>query len=320
MARSRASYRIVLRTAKGGFAKPRNAASFEIFYGKRRLIARTAFPKSRRLVKDKRVFLVTLIERIERRRLKILEARRKKIRKQRLQERRLRELKDFQKRQRRKIAISKPSMRMPKIEPDYIHEIHDSVLDFNKMKTEPAQTMKQVTISDVLITPFVPDGSNFSRVQIDKSILINYEGTYRHISIMNLTFEESDFIEVNEENFEMAFSEVYEKIYPQLRDYWNQTHTTTEAYILRLKFVYDFSGKEDWADHGISTGLARTQLVNTKQLAQLLYSTYRRLTGDEMRSVFINGKRKRRGARDYLRDGSSIFITGATLESSLSEY
>lgn len=315
MAKRGASYRIVLRTAKGGFAKPRTAASYEIFYGKRRVIPRTAFPKSRKTVAAKKDLLVLLISRIEKKRLKIVERRRRELRRRRLNEKRLREHKEFIAREKRKLRTQRPGVRLPKIEPVLVDKIGRQTLDFKDITTEAAQTLKNVSISDVLKTPFIPH-ELFFKEQIDKTIEIS-DGSKIYLSIMNLTLPEDEFIEINEQNFEYAFSEVFEKIYPHLVDYWEETHKSSTAYILRLKFAYDPSEKSNWVDHGISLGFARIAMHTTKTLAQTLYSTYVRLTGDEVKLLKIGGKIKRRGARDYLKDGASIFIVGATLESRL---
>ena len=105
------------------------------------------------------------------------------------------------------------------------------------------------------------------------------------------------------------------EIAPILMDYWIQTKNTSDAYILRLKFVYDYDRKNNWSDHGISIGLARTAIPTAEKLLEVFRATYVRLLGSEMMMLKIDGKIKKRGARDYLKDEASIFISGATLES-----
>lgn len=341
----RATYRVYL-FGKRGFAKVKNAVTYEVKYGRRVVVSRRSIPKQIKKVSERREFFELLVEKLERKKTREQNAKRKERERkaQELERKRLERNKKARERYRqrreeatrvkeelerakdleaqRKVEEEKAELaeeaRLKKLYPTkYLLEVAEAVLDYDKVRTEPAQTLRNITISDTLVTPIIPDGSIFKREQIDKTIIYGPEKIARDIAILNMTLNEEDLIPVTKESINESFQETFYKFWPHMILYWLETKDSSDSYLFRLKFKFEHDAS--YVDHGISVGSsARIDIDSKDYLKDVFQRTFKRLMGENYReTISLKGKRKRFGARDYLADDALIFITGFTLESAV---
>jgi hypothetical protein len=288
-----------------GFAKLRSATSFSIWRGRRQVLAPQPFPKSARLVSQRRAYLEKALATFELERLKALAKRRRKAAKKRIEDRRKKE----KKRVKRAIKAKPEKIKVTSEDRRAYLEGFDlaleETLNFRKAYAEPSPPgVFGAEVVDTLIIPVEPARDEYEKRVIEKMMFREVVGNYE-LSIMDFSLAPEEVIEVNNENKELQFIKVFGKFYPPMVQYYRDTHKTSDAYILRLKFSWSPDQDSVITPWGIS--LYRTKIHSIRELQQILTRTYWKLEGGTQGS-------KSPLIKKYLTSEQSIFITGFTLE------
>lgn len=292
----RAAYRIVLRGPKG-FAKIRYATTFEIFYGKRRVLARRPFPVIFKKVSDKKQLLEQLIVGIETKRIRLLAKRRAKRKRE----------KEIQRRADREKKLGKVLRRMPrKFENQFYRGFFFSTLDaevsapvFNKAYgVKPATAMKTQVI-DTMIVPVEPEKNYFSKQIFDKEMRNAAWGDY-HIATLDFSLKEDFYVPMTGENFLEAYQRSTELMLPHAIRYFQETMKSSSYYILRIKFLNNWDPDAPYENWGLSE--VRVELRDKRGLINLFRETFKKFFGDGF------------DCANYLEGEKLVFVTGFTLE------
>lgn len=305
----RAAYRIVLRGAKG-FAKLRYATSFEIFYGKRRVLARRPFPLIYKKVADKKDFLGDLIQAIDKKRQRVLAKQKAKRKREREIIRKLDHARDLKKLLNRKLPKLERDFKNrylygkrfeSQADADYAEERKrsaDALPVFPKVyDVEPATAMATGKfVIDTMIIPMAPEGAGFSKQIFDKEMQSNSRGLY-HLATLDFTLKES--FAFSGLMYREAYNHAVQTLLPHILRYFQDTKNSASEYILRLKFMNSWDKNGEYEPHGISE--TRTEVRTIDGMIHLFKKTIARLGGDV-------------GIANYLQGDNIIYITGFTLE------
>lgn len=312
------SYSIKLRGARGGFTKISSAKTFEIFYGKRRVYGPVSFSSRTKSVAQKRRYLATLVKRIEKKRLLILEERRHlALAKKRAAEERKRH-KSQKAQDKRRLAkvrkqIGRPEVEIKKEVPlDYYTEVNwawSGLPAFNKAYAEPSPDFKNVVIKDTTIIPVHPESKRYDKRTIEKMLYTQVNGDYR-ISILDFTMEEKEYFPMDSESMHESYLEAMATFLPHIRQYFEDMKRSTHAFNLRIKFLWQ--GDSLKARHFVQQGVSkpRRELRTREGVDELVRETFRRLAGPTD-SEIIRGQKSH---RNYLVGERMILITGFTME------
>ena len=327
------SYKIVLRGAKGGFAKIAQAKSYEIFYGKKKILKRTEFTKKIKLVKQKRSFLERLIKTIEKKRLETVE-KIKKANKKKLLE------KKFQKKEekRRQTIVSNIlnnedylvtkfkeenalfKSETPNFDVTYIKTQIETNVNFRQIqviqygavdkeeidpanaRTEPPVNSAETTVSEVEILPFKPKSKYYDKELIYKEILKRDEQVVIISTTLKLELKEKYYIPITVDTFRNAKVRTFAYFLPHLRDFFGNMKQGN--YILRVLF------RRKVGDTFIQQGMShmRHNLNKPDDINVVLNETMNRFIDPD--------ERKARGGfiKHYLQESSQLEIVGFTFE------
>lgn len=285
--------------------KLRYATSFELWYGKRRVLARAEFPFKR--VGERREFLLALIEGIERKRQRILKKRRSEYRKRRHAEARKAV-------ERRVHRTSRKAPKIPRIPEPYRSSFVASTkmaLDqlpvFTKLRAEKPVVARRAIVQDTIIIPMEPVDDTYKIRIVDKMLANHIFGEY-HLAILDYTLKEKEFIPMSAEDFEEAYALAFVKFIPHVVNYFEQVRNSSDMFILRIKFLHQWGKEEDLSPHGVS--FHRIGVYSNEQMIDLFRRTFLRMFGDKD-DPYTTKNIKR---ANYLTGDSTIFITGFTLE------
>ncbi len=325
-----ATYRIIYRGAKG-FTQVRYARTFEIWLGKRRILPPTAFPTPKKKAADRRSYLQRKVNRIERERQKILRARgearalkakqireaklkaeqRKQVLRERAKQKRIakrileqeteqvREDKKIEKKEAPKREVTPEQSRL-------LDLLSKESPDFKNQYQEEPQTLKQATIRDVVITPIKPKNPTYTKRIVDKTIYTNHKTEILNMTILDFDLKEQHIIPMDEDTIESAYTETWRLFWPHVVSFYDTVFSSTDDYILRLKFSFIPKGKRGYVSQGIS--LHRQDIQDSDKLAAIFRSTFRKFMGTE------DPRTKEIWTKNYLAYQTLVYITGFTLE------
>lgn len=329
------SYRVVYRNARG-FCAIRYAVTFEIWFGRRKIIPATRFHSSKKTAASRRDSIQRKINLIERSRQRILKERREKQAKQRLKLKlaaeRERRRRNRQARQRRLVKVKLPHkdrerrskqlerarIRRP-IKPIKLSTPQRSLFEkswedsrkalpvFPKViEVEPTDA-RRATVLDTLIIPMEPESKMYTKQLVDKTLVNNKFGNY-HLAIMNFDLHRENYIPMSSDNYTEAYSQAFLKLIPHIGNYFNEVKKSSDKFILRIKFLHKWEDTEAFLTHGVS--YHRIAVHTSEELIQLFRNTFLRLHGDVNDPYTTKGRLR----VNYLGGERMIYITGFTLE------
>lgn len=306
MARKPLSYRIVLRNKKGKFSKLRYAESYEIFYGKRKVLGKKIFSKNEKKVADKKALIESVVKAIEKVRLQRLKKQRDQRRKKKIvrtNEKAKRELK-----KRLKKPESKFQQRMTDEIRDEVQEAGIQLPVFPKVEALPPATATRANVIDTLMIPIAPDGGNYQKQIIDKEMYKDEVGSY-HLAILNFSLDPDAYLEMTAENFKDTYKLAFMKFAPHVAQYFEDVKNSSKHFIFRLKFLNNWQPDQAYEHYGISQ--RRIEIRDRKSMFHLMRETFLQLFGDTERFGYtVHNKRR----ANYLEGEKIIYITGFTLE------
>lgn len=285
----------------------RYATSFEVHYGKRKVLARTDFSYRYKKVQQRRDYLERLIYQIEKYRLEILEKRRKIAQAKREMLRK----KKVQKVVRRR--ITRPAKKLSgdeEFRERYLEEIalaYAGLPRFDKVYAIEPTTALKAFVEDTLIIPIEPEDDNYVKDIIDKRMWRHEFGAY-HLAIMDFNFVESQYIKMTADNFDEAYRQSVMTMLPHVIRYFESVKGSSEHYIFRVKFLNRWDEEGDFDDYGIS--YTRQEIRNLDQVRNLFRMTFTRLFGDVADPYTVKNKLR----RNYLEGEKTIYIKGFTFE------
>lgn len=295
-------------------AKLRYAHAFEVYYGKRRVLARKAFPRLLKRVGERRDLLESLIESIEYKRLRVIEKRKKQREKVKLDaakkkartyvKRQLRRpLTKSERASRRRAKTKAPLPRIVQLEA----EAKNQILVFPKAYAAPAATAMRARVIDTMIIPVAPDGGNYTKRVVDKEMFRSDVKNY-HLAILDFSLNEGHFIPVTQDTIREQYGVTVREFLPHIVDFFNEMKRTSQHFILRLKFLNHFSPDGQLTSHGIS--YFRSHIIDDVGITNLLRITFQQLQGDPQMGPTSRNKTR----RNYLAGETGIYLTGFTLE------
>ncbi|MES2354399.1 MAG: hypothetical protein V4568_08335 [Pseudomonadota bacterium] len=305
------TYRIVLRGAKG-FAQLRYAKTFEIWYGKRRISGPLAFPRLKKKITERRSYLERRIVSIERERLIILEEARakrararKKLEKAKLLKVRLRKEKKIIKEQAAKVTSTILAEDQAQIERSSVL-LNQETPDFEKARHEAPQTLPFATIKDVLVVPIKPTNKTYTKELIEKIITSNRMTDTLYLTILNFTLTEDYYIPMDLSTFYESYRRALSLMILHVWDFFTETKASSDAYILRVKYAFEKTGKQYFQEQGVS--LVRSFGIKSKKdMVDHFIWTFKKFIGESKdRSAPLK--------KNYLTGDTMIYITGFTLE------
>lgn len=292
--------------------KLRYATSFEIWYGRRRVLPRKDFIRSQRKVDVRRRYIQRIIKQIEILRLQKNEERR--LKREALLRRQERESRQLRRREIRKVPLKpkKPDRFLPEE-----REIYDTEIDwafaglpvFNKARAEESPIFKNVEVKDTIVIPVQPDSPRYHKEMVEKMLWSSGQGDYR-ISILNLTMRPEDYFAMEGESFAESYKAAFLTFAPHIMMYFAETKNSTDLYNLRIKFMWEGDGfkAQPYQTYGLS--LTRMQLRTREGMLELIRDTFVRFFGPRSGDI----RRGKHGKRNYLVGDRAILITGFTLE------
>lgn len=276
-------YRIILRGPRG-FAQLRYARTFELWYGKRRILS-AAFPSNKRKVADRRTYLERKVKAVERERLKLLNL--KKV-----------------KRVEKKSKIAKEDQQAFEQSFDRLDKEYP---DFKNSRQEEPATLKFATIEDVTVVPIKPLNRTYRKELIEKIITRHHKTERLYLTILNFSLHEDYFIPMDMGNFNEAYYRAFSLMIAHIWDFYKETRDSTEAYILRIKYSYEKVGKKQFQDSGMS--MPRSKINSQEHMNEQFRWTFKKFLG-ETRGM----RRGKPMLTNYLSGDTLIYITGFTLE------
>lgn len=328
MSKKGASYRIVLRNKDGKFSNIRHAQSYEIYYGKRKVLSRSPFPRyaaksfTKETTAKKRKYLEKTVKTIEKKRLLVLEeARIKRAAKKQAELQKKSLKKEKAKKQKIQKVIEEPAEERP--EPPKVHDAekaerisirsqHFDLMDreeidwANAVEQDPV-TLKNASVKDVLVIPYIPPNDDYTKELIEKTITTQEATEILELSILNFTM--ANHIVLNSDNFSGVAKYIFDYFIMHILEFFTDIVETKKEFILRIKFTHtirDDENKEKQISQGIS--LRRQLITRPKRMITVLYETIKKFLGqfDEVRGKILH--------RNYLAGKKDLFITGFTLE------
>lgn len=317
------SYKIVLFNARGKRVKSTHLAKahfIEIYYGKRKILAKTKLPKvyfsRKKKVVHKKKYLKSLIEKIEKKRLKAIEKRRKTIRRKKRKieaKKRKRAVRRYRKKRIEKAKQRAKKIRSTKRQKEIIEEIKSEEIELEDIEIIPP---KKETESEKVVIPIEYD--DYTKEYKEYSLFSKKQGKelfYKAVSI-----NEKDPIAVTKENIHEAMKEMRERYFPHFVEY---IKSQGDWAIVIPKFEIDFNINPDMElsfkkdqrldknNLGISIERTETDVAHAKEVFELLLEQFFSvLTGRTNRATRCGG--------DYLARSQNnvIYVTGFTTESS----
>jgi len=305
----KADYKILFLQGGRWRVRPSNlrlVQAYKIFYGKKLIVPATEFTRYKKTAQQRRDFLFKLIQDIDKKRLRKLEKARRARKAKKEAENRARLDKQFMKKVRRPIeeALSDDELVMV----NYYRKSKIQLLKFNEVEAVKPVDARRAKIDDTLIIPIEPDGLDYRSRLIDKTVTSPTLGKY-HLAILDIDLNKTSYIEMTEENFLEAKARATQILMPSILDYFEQMRSSSQLFILRIKFLNNWAEGEPYKEHGIS--YYRKQITNRDQLANLFEQTFMMLFGP--RDITDKTTKNKLRAK-YLEGEKRIFITGATLE------
>jgi len=317
------SYKIVLFNERSKRIKSTHLAKahyIEIYYGKRKILAKTLLPKiyfkQKKKVVHKKKYLRTLIEKIEKKRLKAIEKRRKTIRRKKRKiesKKRKRSVRYYRKRRAEKAKENAKKVRPTKRQKILQEEIQAEEIEPEDIEIIPP---KKETESEKVVIPIEYD--DYTKEYKEFSLFSKKQGKelfYKAVSI-----NEKDPIAVTKENIHQAMKEMRERYFPHFVEY---IKSQGEWAVVIPKFEIDFNinpemeldfkkdQRLDKNNLGISIERTETDVAHAKEVFELLLEQFFSvLTGRTNRGTKSGG--------DYLARSQNnvIYVTGFTTESS----
>lgn len=310
-------YRIVLRNKRGVRTTPRYAVSYEIFYGKRKILAEKAFHPRTKTTDQKKRYLDKSLRQIEELRLEALEKQRKTREKKRKE--RAKELERQQKETKKQLEKAQKKLQERRAkrateeaekEPSVIsdQEVFD-ILDpiktriekesanFSKTKSEDPTALPNATIESVLVTPFSPKGDTYTKELIEKIITTQRRAFELYLTILNFNLKQPYYLPLTRKNFDYEAAVVYYNFISHILNFYESIDD--EYFIFRIKYRKRFEGGK-WYDFGISKG--RNRVTSLDRMKELVKETI---------YLFQN---KMTDGKNYLMGDVEIEVTGFSLE------
>lgn len=347
MSKKGASYRIVLRNRNGQFTNIRFAQSYEIYYGKRKVISRKPFPAlhlksfTKETTSKKRNYLERTVKTVEKKRLSILEAAKlRRSEKKAVEAKKLAPKKPVPAKPKKKPAPVKPEKKPVPVKPKKVtvgeeaarlykqgeqelleagkdpenfriflkHSVYAEIddADWSKVREEEPITLKNASVSDVLVIPYVPENPEYDKELIEKNISTTEFQEILELSILNFTLKNPIILNLN--NFNFVATDIFQLFLPHVVNFFNDIVSIKKEFILRIKFTHTIKDKNN-QDKEISQGISkmRHMITNEKNMIKLLHETISKFHGkfdDRGKEVF----------RNYLAGKKDLYITGFTLE------
>lgn len=313
-----ATYKIVLRNKRGGFSLPRYAVTFEVFYGKRKILVRTEIPKRYRLVAQKKKFFEKIVKEIEKKRVAALKKQRmnrekkkqQKIKEDQAELRRLKRLerafeaqkaedvrkvlKKVKKGKKGKLTLE---MMQAIVAPQF-SSLREESLDFSKQREEEPLTLPNATVEDVLITPYTPKSKLYEKEIVAKKITT--PSGILQLRILNFDLKPDSFVELNRNTAQTKFETAYYTFAPHIFKFFEEVKETDKRFIFRIKIASEIRPGLV-TEQGVSEG--RFEAHTLEDLREFVFSTFNRLL-----------KNKNNARENYLAGVQALYITGFTLE------
>ena len=300
--------KVSVRLIRGGRFTPLNriryADSYEIWQGGKRIGARKKFPAFIKKAAERRDFLSDLIaeitRKVEARLERQAEAKRKRDEQRRLKRRERERVRRAELELKESDEEDRPIIEMSR------HVRKNERLDFVRAYNEEPQTLKQATIQDVTIIPIKPRGKFYTKRLVEKIITQDHFAKRLDLSILDFDLDQEEWIPTDIDTLTESFDQAFTLMIPHIAQFWSETYQEADAYILRLKFQWEFTpGKYD--SHGVS--LRRQDIRTFDRLRAVFRETFRKLLGG-------NKNEPNKKPRNYLANQTVIFISGFTLEAS----
>lgn len=309
MSKARASYKIYYLQGGRWRVTPTNlrlVKAYKVFYGKKLVVKPQEFSPRTKSAAQKREFLKRLIRKIETVRLKALKKRRdQRQRKLAAESReRLEEFVDGQLEKPIKQTLTEEEIGIVK----GFRESKKQVPQFEKTESVMPVDARRATIDDTLLIPIAPDGQKYTKQIVDKMVTSPELGKY-HLAILDIDLLPEAYVEMTEDNFDESYSKALQILYPSLADYFMEVKRSSQLFILRIKFLNNWSVGMPYEPRAIS--YYRKELSKVSQLAALFEQTFRMMFGPrDAHDKTTKGKLRAK----YLDGDKKIYITGATLE------
>jgi len=315
--KKKASYSVKLRGAKG-FAQLRYAKTFEIWYGKKKILGPVEFPRNKKKVAERKLYLERKAKGIERDRLKVVaeHALRRELAKKKREKAKKAKVKPAtpkQKRQKekiKKIVAKKPLMTDEDAEEfSYSRgQLNKEVLDFDHLRGERPITLKNATIHDVIVIPIKPINDTYEKEQVEKIITRHGLSETLILSICNFSLTPDYLVPMELSTFNESYDRCSALMLLHVLGFYSEVQASTDAWILRIKYSYEKSGSEYFQESGIS--MPRTAgIENRKDMIDQWRWTFRKFLG-----LVKNASRNRPLGKNYLAGENLIYITGFNLE------
>lgn len=291
------AYRFVFR-GKRGFTKLRYAITYEVWRGRKRILAPRAFPASFKKVSERKSLLEKIVETYELKRLQLNE--RKRLKRKELHRR-----KD---QKRAKAQLAKEEKQYTKRSLFYFKEAKQGLPVFPKAYEGEPIAIKNKTVLDTTIIPIEPEGERYTTELVEKIIHSSIEGRSTY-SIYNFSFREEYLIPLDVHTMRESFIEFITQTFPHIHMFYQATKKSTDGYIFRIKFSWNPAGGDEYWSQGIS--LTRRDIENDARLRKTVLDTFALFMGKSV----VKGNHVKVFVKNYLADASLIYINGFTFES-----
>lgn len=330
---NKAAYKYILRNKSGAFSTPRYARTFEIRYGKRTIIQRSAFPADVRSISAKKEFIQLMIFSIEEHRLKILQKAR--LKRQKEKQRLEREQKKTKKKkkglklnkeeEKRRISqlvdedLWKKAQQITKNDMKFFKNFR-VIEEFSKVRRRAAKErpnfvksrelesnqLTEAVIKKILAIDYEPFANTYKKELIQKFVIGRDGGREAYHNILNYSYEGIG-LEIDDDNMEEVRQRLLIDFGGHIGKFFNETKEEFRFYYLRIKFSRHFDVGEP-IQQGIS--ILASEVKNVSQLMNSLNLTLYKMGGS-----YVPGT-KVPHTKNYLATDSRIFITGFTLDAS----
>jgi hypothetical protein len=314
------SYKILLFNEKKKRIKPTHLSKahyIEIWYGKRKILAKTLFPKvyfkRKKKASDKKKYLKDLIVKIEKKRIKAIEKSRKtrKSKKKKvLAKKRKRAIKAYRKRRLKKAQEKAKKVRKTKRQKAVIEEIEEEALDPANVYIEPEEEKKPAKV----VMPVEYD--EYNKTYEEYSLFSKRRNKDMQFEAMSIN--EKDPLAVTRDNIDAVMQEMRERYFPHFLEYIKQQGGQA---VMIPKFNIDFNinqkkemqldkgNRLDVESLGVSTERIDVDLKHAKEAFEmLLVQFYNVLTGETKGNTRHGGNYLARSQNNV------IYVTGFTTE------
>lgn len=290
-------------------AKLRYAHSYEVYYGKRKVLPRKLFTRFTKKVSERRQLLGLLIVTLRTRHVAHLAKLRRQREKKKIEERNKRIARNRKRRVKRKKIDDSEEIGQRYLRSEGVKKAKLSILEFDKAEAVEPVTAVRATVVDTMKIPVKPTGTDFVKTVYDKTMSRFDLREYYHIALIDYSLKENSYIPMSEENFDSAYREALFKMLPHVLDYFSNTMKSGDQYIFRIKFKHHWENSEKYYDMGISG--RRIQLRSLDEMFAVFRETFELLFGGKGLDMMTSKNKER---ANYLQSGY-IYITGFTLES-----